>query len=149
METSTPAPKKKALKILAGVAVGVVAFVAAQQLFFKTSSSDRKLMATASETNKYLHKYFPVMVDEETRLDSVTALPGNVFEYHYTLVNTLKDSIDVPQVEQTLKPVLLNHVKTSPTLEFLREGGVTMVYHYKDKTGTHLFTHAFPSSQYK
>ena len=49
------------------------------------------MMAAASELNKSC----PMMVDQDTRLDNAIALPENVFQYNYTLVNLTKDELDL------------------------------------------------------
>ena len=39
------------------------------------------------------------MVDSETRLDNTIALPGNVFQYHYTLVNRTAKEIEIKEID--------------------------------------------------
>ena len=65
-------------------------------------------------------------------------MPGNVFQYNYTLVNLVKDSIDIPGLESYIKPVILNNVKTNPDMKGFRDNKVTMTYTYKDKDGVYI-----------
>jgi hypothetical protein len=103
-------------------------------LFFQqcaTPSFDKAMMQAASELNKTC----PIMIDKETRLDNALALPGNVFQYNYTLVNAIKDSIDIASFEEYMKPLITNMVKTNPDLKLYRDNEVTMTYYYKDMNG--------------
>lgn len=79
------------------------------------------------------------MVDQETRLDNAVALPENVFQYNYTLVNMEKASTDASQLENYLKPILINNVKSNPDMKINRDNKTTMGYYYKDKNGEFLF----------
>lgn len=115
--------------------VGVATFILVQQLFFKAPTYDEAMMQAASDINKSC----PIMVDQETRLDNVVALPGNVFQYNYTLVNMEKAAIDIAALESQLKPILINNVKTNPDVKINRDHKTTMGYTYKDMNGEFLF----------
>ncbi|MCF8458865.1 MAG: hypothetical protein K9H62_23255 [Bacteroidales bacterium] len=90
-----------------------------------------------------------IIVDSETRLDNALALPGKTFQYNYTLVNLVKDSIDIGSLEEYLNPVILNNIKTNPDLKTFRDNDVTMAYNYKDKNSEHLLKLIFTPDQYK
>jgi hypothetical protein len=115
--------------------VGAVTLVLVQQFFFKAPSYDEVMMQAASEINKSC----PFMVDQETRLDNAVALPGNVFQYNYTLVNMEKATTDISQLENYLKPTLINNVKSNPDMKINRDNKTTMGYYYKDRDGAFLF----------
>jgi hypothetical protein len=89
------------------------------------------MMEAASELNKTC----PFMVDKDTRLDNAAALPGNIFQYNYTLVNLDKSEVNVDTVKKYVEPGLINNVKTSPGLKVYRDNKVTMAYNYRDKNG--------------
>jgi hypothetical protein len=105
-------PKKKIslIRTIIGGVVAIGVFVAMQLFFSKTPSFDKAMMEAASEVNKGC----PFMVDHETRLDNVAALTGNVFQYHYTLINMYKDSIDTGTLQTAIEPNIINNVKTNP-----------------------------------
>ncbi len=88
------------------------------------------------------------MVDEETRLDNSISLPGNVFQYNYTLINIERENIVISEIEDYIRPLILNNIKTNPDLKAFRDNEVTMAYDYKDKFGVYLFKLAFTSDQY-
>jgi len=126
--------KKMNFKTLAGIVVGIVAMVLVQQFFFKSPSFDKQMMQMASELNKTC----PVMVDAETRLDNTVALPDKIFTYNYTLVNQVKDSINVEELKDYLTPLVTNNIKTNPVMKFYRDNKITLSYYYKDKQGVFL-----------
>lgn len=98
---------------------------------FKTKPSVASQMAAmASEFNKSC----PMTVDSQTRLDNAFVASDNVFQYNYTLINLIKEQIDLPTLYGA-KPEIINDVKTNPALKFFRENNITLRYSYKDKTG--------------
>lgn len=132
----TPDPKKKTnLASIVGMIVGAGAIILVQQFFFKTPSYDEAMVRGASEINKTC----PMMVDDETRLDNAAALPNNVFQYNYTLVNFEKATTDVADLEEKVRPSIIGSVKTNPSMKPQRDHGTTLQYTYKDKNGEFLF----------
>lgn len=127
--------RKLSIKTIIGIIVGFGTMLAVQQFFFKTPTYDKAMMAIASELNKTC----PVMVDQETRLDNAIALPENIFQYNYTLVNNEKESINIDEIKQYIEPTIINFVKTNPQMSFQREHKTTINYYYKDKNGVFLF----------
>jgi len=89
-----------------GTIVGILAFglssFAVKQIFFKPVSFDKAMMEAASELNKTC----PIMVDKETRLDNTVAMPDNVFQYNYTLVNLEKSQINIDTIKKYVEPGL-------------------------------------------
>lgn len=124
---------------LIGLIVGAITFglfyFAVQQIFFKPPSFDKIMMHAASELNKMC----PIMVDEYTRLDNAVALPGNIFQYNYTLVDITKDEVNLDTVRKYIDTGIINNVKTNPDLKIYRDNKTTMAYYYKDKDG--VFVH--------
>ncbi len=127
--------KKKNISALIGIIAGAATLILVQQLLFKSPTRDRVMMQVASEINKSC----PIMVDDETRLDNAVALPGNTFQYHYTLVNKEKETTAINQLKTYLKPNIINDVKTNPDMKIFRDDRTTLGYYYKDKNGVFLF----------
>ncbi|MEI2758583.1 MAG: zinc ribbon domain-containing protein [Bacteroidia bacterium] len=141
-----PTPKKKlSVKGIIGIAVGIGTMFAVQQFLFKTPSYDKVMMQIASELNKTC----PIMVDAETRLDNAIALPPNVFQYNYTLVNMDKVSVDTNELKNNLEPIVINTVKTNPQMQFQRDHKTTMNYSYKDRSGQFLFMISVTPDKYE
>lgn len=113
--------------------------------FIRTPSIDKTMMAIAGELNKSC----PIMVDNATRLDNSIALPDKVFQYNYTLVSLVKDSVNTDEIKKILEPRIINQVKTDPQMKFVRDHKVTVNYSYRDRTGVNLFTISVSPEQYK
>jgi hypothetical protein len=131
----SPDKKKKNIQTVVGMITGALALVLVQHFFFKAPTYDQVMMKAASEINKSR----PMMVDQDTRLDNAVALPANIFQYNYTLVNLEKAKTDVSQIENYLTPILINNVKTNPDMKINRDNKTTMGYYYKDRNGEFLF----------
>lgn len=140
-----PDNKKLYASVIVGVATFCIAYFGVQQLFFKSGSIDKEIMNVASELNKSC----PVMVDSETRLDNTVALPDNVFQYNYTLVNVEKSKLDTVNVKNYLEPNIINQVKTSPQMQYQRDHKWTLNYCYKDKNGQYILLIKITPDRYK
>jgi hypothetical protein len=151
--SETPVQKlsgeKNNTKKLLGLIIGIIAFgltyFVVQQIFFKTPSIDKEMMKIASELNKSC----PVMIDAETRLDNAIALPNNVFQYNYTLVNIDQSTADTASMKTYIEPIIVNFIKSNPQLKYQRDHKTTINYYYKDKFGIYLFHVAVDPNKYK
>lgn len=123
--------RNRTVGTIVGIIVFGLSYFAVQQIFFKTNTFDKAMMEAASELNKAC----PIMVDQDTRLDNAVALPDNIFQYNYTLVNLDKSEVNIDTVKKYIEPEIINNVKTNPDLKAYRENKVTMAYNYKDKNG--------------
>jgi len=142
----------KGLKYWIGFIIAFAIFYAIGQLggekisgFFKKPAFNKALMEIASELNKTC----PVMVDNATRLDNSIALPNNVFQYNYTLVTMLKDSININDLKNYLEPRIVKDVRTNPAMKYIRDNKVTVNYSYKDMAGANLFNISVKPEQYQ
>lgn len=95
-----------------------------------------------------LNKNCPIMVDSETRLDNAISLPFNTIQFNYTLVNWVKDSLNIDETYKGLEVDVVNRVKTSPDLQIFREKKVTMNFDLRDKEGVFLFRIVVAPEQY-
>jgi len=82
-----------------------------------------------------MNRSCPVLIDQDTRLDSVGVPHHLTLQYDYTMVNVLKDSIDIINFHANLEQSVLSAVKRNPELKPYLENKVTIVCHYKDKAG--------------
>ncbi|MDD4921468.1 MAG: hypothetical protein PHS30_03210 [Bacteroidales bacterium] len=114
---------------IAALIAGVLVLFLVKHLFIN-NSYEKVLLNVALEINNDC----PVMIDEDTRLDSAK-VQHQTLKYYYTMVKVLKDSIDVQSLKENLEPVILQSVKTNPELKLYRDNKVTMIYHYSDKAG--------------
>jgi hypothetical protein len=127
--------KKINIQVIVGIVGSIVLLFAAQYYFFNAPSYDKVMMKAASEINESC----PIMVDNETRLDNAVALPNNIFQYNYTLVNMDKETTVIKYLKEYLEPTMINIVKTEPKMEIMRKNNTTVNYNYRDKEWKHLF----------
>ena len=106
---------------------------------------DKELMRAAGEINKHL----PIMVDSETRLDSTIALPDKTFQYAYTIINFSKEELNLEELENNLRPMILNNIKTNSDLKHFRDNKVTMIYSYRDKNNNEVLKLTYAYDDYK
>lgn len=121
--------KRKKVIIALGVFAGIALFAIVYHFFTTKPTTDRVLQLTALTVNKKC----PMMVDEETRLDSVEAIGNKTLQYHYTLVNYSVKELDLEKLKATMQPYILKEIKTKPEMKVFREKGVKLAYFYKDK----------------
>ena len=136
-------------KRLLGIAVGLIAasitYWAVQNYFFGVPSYDKAMMQVASELNKTC----PIMVDEYTQLDNAVALPNNTFQYNYTLVDLLKEEVNIDTVKKYIEPAILNNVRSNPDMKYFRDNNTTLVYYYKDKSGVFVHKYSVTPEMYR
>jgi hypothetical protein len=137
-------PKKNITGPVVGSVLAVIVAVLVQQFFFKAPSYDAAMMKAASEINESC----PMMIDQDTRLDNTLSLPGNVFQYNYTLVNLIKDSIDIGAFQAYMEPLVVNNVKSNPDMQYQRDNEATLAYQYKDKHGVFIVKLLVKPEQY-
>jgi hypothetical protein len=80
-------------------------------------------------------KRLPVMLDSDTRADSIVALPGPKLAYYYTLVNYPAGSLSPSAILSVRGPMLKNATCSGTgAYEFIKKG-VPIVYHYSGNDG--------------
>lgn len=95
------------------------------------SGVDDVLVKLSAKMNANL----PAPVDSDTRLDQVTAAPGQHLIYHYTLVNFTSDDIATDDFDKMIKPRLKTRLCESAEMRNFLKNGVTISYLYKGKDG--------------
>ena len=90
----------------------------------------------------------PLMVDKDTRCDSVIILNDNIIQYNYTLINHAKRKLNLERIKNAWVPNLIEQAKVSPDLKKFRENNVTLSYNYKDKNGKHIIKVEVTPSMY-
>jgi hypothetical protein len=108
-------------------------------------SVDNTLSQIAAEANKDL----PLMIDAQTRLDSITALPGRKIQYNNTLTVAINEEIDIENFRQLTDRTLAAAVKNNPSLESYRKKKVTFIYVYHDKSGKETAAFEYAPQDYK
>lgn len=125
--------KKK--KIVTVIPVFVLTAVITTQLLSKKDIG-YELVKMSEEINKNC----PVMVDEATRLDSVSVVDSKSVQYNYSVMTINKDSltVDLEEVKAFLKNNSQSNLDTIKQMELYREKKIPLNYHYNDKNGKYL-----------
>jgi len=102
---------------------------------FATQTVDqRSLSVELTKTAAMLNKNGPVMLDEETRLDSVATFKNYII-YNNTMVNYSVEQLDPNQFTTLLQDIVIKPLCSNKDLKAFQDYGVTMVYRYVDKSG--------------
>ena len=118
--------------------IGVILLV---QLFRTPSSSlDPELVASAKQTNEKC----PLMLNDDTRLDSCLVISNSEYQWNYTLVNYKKGEPYLDTLKVRLESYIMSNVGRDPNLNAMADKKVTVIYHYQDKNGVYLFNIKVP-----
>ncbi|MDR1114112.1 MAG: hypothetical protein LBL50_03370 [Candidatus Margulisbacteria bacterium] len=96
---------------------------------------------------KKSNENFPVMVSEETRLDYAVA-SGHNLHYFYTYPYHTKTMLDLEMTKLSVHQYALQALHETPEAAYLGENNVTIIYHYRDKSGEDLFEFAILPEEY-
>jgi hypothetical protein len=136
---------KKRLLIFGAILLLAILILTVKLFFFKDPSPDRAVLKFTNEMNKHC----PTMVDVETRLDKVIASVDNSLQFNYTLIYRDKDSVAVENLKNYMEPLIINKIKTSPTLSKYLSKDLTWIYSYSDKDGDFIFKITYTPEQFK
>lgn len=114
-----------------GILLMVFMFNVIPYLKGDSTGFNKELVQIANEMNESC----PIVVDSETRLDNVVALPNNVLQYNYTLVNYSQEQLDPDQLKAGMEPGILANASTNPDMKMFRDNKTTLSYYYSDKNG--------------
>ncbi len=121
-------------------------------LAFTSCSKEKNIDDDLKEVAANMNKTTPQNLTDGVRLDSVSAQPGKIFRYNYTLTDDVKESVTPEQIEMfktTAKEGALRVIQTSPEIKQFRDNDVTMVYTYYDKTGKPTADFKITPAEYK
>lgn len=123
------------LVVIVAVA-GVMGKNIAKSLYhhYEQSNQTGELEQMLRETAKNINQQLPIMVDSETRLDTVLVQSKQMY-YKYSLVKSSKDQIEKKEFDNAMKNVLSrNHCDNQETRKLLKLG-IEYFYIYFDKNG--------------
>ena len=125
------------LQIVVFIVSFAVAYFAVDYFFSRNEATPNEMLVTVS---KEMNKTMPKMVDAETRLDS-TSVENSTLNYHYTLVNVIKDSteIDLDEVKITMKSRAQMNIDTNEAMKDYRENDISLQYIFVDKEQNKVF----------
>ena len=125
------------LQIVVFIVSFAVAYFAVDYFFSRNETTPNEMLVTVS---KEMNRTMPKMVDAETRLDS-NSVENSTLNYHYTLVNVIKDSteIDLDEVKNTMKSRAQMNIDTNEAMKDYRENDISLQYIFVDKEQNKVF----------
>ncbi|AKL98479.1 hypothetical protein [Endomicrobium proavitum] len=126
--------------------VGCINAMFEHKLKIERKANSADLSAMVKEINLGL----PVMVDDLTRIDSVSLLPSNTLKYSVTIIDYAKDELNIKTFKELKTKSLTAHFKEEPAkgyVKFIKNNNISLVYQYNDKNGEELFTVDIPAAQ--
>ena len=134
---------KQIISVIFIIIVGAGSRFVCSRYFDRGGQLNEALRNTAEETNKSL----PVMIDDDTRIDSLSS-GENFLQYNYTMVKYSQGEIETERIKSDLRPKILNQIRTNKSMQIFRENGVRLIYSYKDKNGLPVFSLEFTKDDY-
>lgn len=141
---SAPTRSSTLAKVFTWVAILVFAGIAgsmarrsarsgAEAVFSSNNASVTADMLTQMATE--LSSGLPIMIDNETRLDKMSAGPDKKITYHYTLVRLESSDITAQQLRSAREHGVIAYVCTNEDMKAFRENGVVVSYSYRGNDG--------------
>ncbi|HNI99129.1 MAG TPA: hypothetical protein PL169_23905, partial [Leptospiraceae bacterium] len=79
--------------------------------------------------------------------DSLSA-GENFLQYNYSMVKHTGKDLDIERIKSDLRPKILEQIRKNKAMQIFRENGVRLIYAYKDRNGTPLFSLEFTKDDY-
>ena len=121
--------KSKIISIVIGVVTFPLFYFGVQKFLKKDLESQLK------EAVLEINKSAPMNVSKLSRLDSASIIGKKEFIYHYTLITTAKNQVNMDTVNKYIRPTIIENVKTNSDLKIYRDNNITLKYKYYDKNG--------------
>lgn len=127
----------KTAKTVVSVCFGLTAAIAVK-VYFENSAREEIQAARSNfiySAAREINSRAPVMIDDQTRLDSAEALSNHKILVNYTLPETKVSEIDLKEFRSAVTPLATNKMCASFQGNILKNGGYIFSYKYRDKNG--------------
>lgn len=98
---------------------------------------------TLVRISEKMNRKMPQAVDADTRLDKVSAEPGQQLAYHFTMLNVRSKDISTASFYKTFRPTLQKRVCASEDLKMFFRNRITVAYAYQGNDGEDIGKLAF------
>ncbi|MBL7725724.1 MAG: hypothetical protein JNK27_16385 [Chitinophagaceae bacterium] len=137
--------KSTGFRIVLGIIIFAFISAVLKIAFYKSPTTlNDDMIKTANEINSHA----PFIVDSTTRLDRVEALPGNIFQYNYTLLNLDKSQIDTNLLRTSGHQSIIEQIKGDPKASIFKDNNIVIQAKYVDKEGKYVGTISIHPSEY-
>ena len=146
MEEQEP-KKKNDYKIIIIMIVLFTIIISIQKTYYGSAALERRMLKSVNEINLSC----PVMVDENMniRLDSVSVGEYKEIIYNCTLIDMIKDSMNIQVFEDYISPVITDNIASNPEYRIYKDNNVTISHYYKDRNGESILGFLTPPEAYK
>ena len=100
------------------------------QTSLKAQQQDSSFLKILNQIVNSTNKTLPMMVNEDTRWDSASMIPGQEMVYNYTLVNYSATDIDAQIFSHVVSQAAINEACKHPSLQILYQNGIALKYNY-------------------
>lgn len=98
---------------------------------------------TLVRMSEKMNRQMPIAVDVDTRLDKISAEPGQQIAYHYTMLNVRSKDVNTTNFYKSFRPTLQKRVCASDYLKMFFRNRVTVAYAYRGNDGEDIGKLAF------
>lgn len=109
----------------------------------RPGSEDMNVDEALVRMSEKMNRTMPVAVDGDTRLDRISAEPGQQIAYHYTMLNLRSKDVNTANFYKNFRPTLQKRVCGSDELKMFFRNRVTVAYAYRGKDGEDIGKLAF------
>ena len=109
----------------------------------RPGSEDMNVDEALVRMSDKMNRSMPVAVDGDTRLDKISAEPGQQIAYHYTMLNLRSKDVNTTNFYKTFRPALQKRVCGSDDLKMFFRNRITVAYAYRGKDGEDIGKLAF------
>lgn len=101
----------------------------------RPGSEDMNVDETLVRMSEKMNRHMPVAVDADTRLDRISAEPGQQIAYHYTMLHVRSKDVNTTNFYKTFRPALQKRVCSSSDMKMFFRNRITVAYAYRGKDG--------------
>ncbi|WP_426370056.1 hypothetical protein [Pseudocolwellia sp. HL-MZ7] len=112
----------------------IISFFTSHLSFAQQTDEEREISKVLTQTVKVITDKLPMIIDGDTRLDSVATV-GNKFIYNHTLTKYSADQMDPEQLDVVITDNVINTICPNKEMKGFIDLGVVMVYRYLGKSG--------------
>lgn len=109
----------------------------------RPGGEDMNVDETLVRMSEKMNRSMPVAVDGDTRLDKISAEPGQQIAYHYTMLNLRSKDVNTSNFYKNFRPALQKRVCGSDELKMFFRNRITVAYAYRGKDGEDIGKLAF------
>ncbi|MBC7414658.1 MAG: hypothetical protein H7327_06960 [Herminiimonas sp.] len=109
----------------------------------RPGGEDMGVDETLVKMSEKMNRTMPQSVDGDTRLDKVSAEPGQQIAYHYTMLNLRSKEVNTTNFYKVFRPTLQKRVCASEELKLFFRNRITVAYAYRGKDGEDIGKLAF------